>query len=56
MLAIPFTFRSQILIKYSTDIYVYISKILFRKYAIEGITEVKKKVLFILLKQKLKNV
>jgi hypothetical protein len=43
MLVIPFTFRPQILTKYSADIFVYISKTLFWKYPIEGITEVKSK-------------
>ena len=43
MLVIPFTFRPQVLAKYSADIYVYISKTLFWKYPIEGITEVKSK-------------
>jgi hypothetical protein len=43
MLVIPFTFRPQILTKYSADIFVYISKTLFWRYPIEGITEVKSK-------------
>ena len=43
MLVIPFTFRPQVLAKYSADIFVYISKTLFWKYPIEGITEVKSK-------------
>ena len=43
MLVIPFTFRPQVLAKYSADIYVYISKTLYWKYPIEGITEVKSK-------------
>ena len=43
MLIIPFTFRPQVLAKYSADIFVYISKTLFWKYPIEGITEVKSK-------------
>ena len=43
MLVIPFTFKPQILTKYSADILVYVSKTLFWKYPIEGITEVKSK-------------
>ena len=43
MLVIPFTFRPQVLAKYSADIFVYISKTLFWRYPIEGITEVKSK-------------
>ena len=43
MLIIPFTFRPQVLAKYSADIFIYISKTLFWKYPIEGITEVKSK-------------
>jgi len=43
MLVIPFTFKPQVLAKYSADVYVYISKTLFWKYPIEGITEVKSK-------------
>ena len=43
MLVIPFTFRSQILTKYAADVFVYISKTLFWKNPIEGITEVKSK-------------
>ena len=43
ILVIPFTFKPQILTKYSAELYVYISKTLFWKYPIEGITEVKSK-------------
>ena len=43
MLVIPFTFNPQTLTKYSAYLYVYISKTLFWKYPIEGITEVKSK-------------
>ena len=43
MVVIPFTFKPQILTKYSAEIFVYISKTLFWKYPIEGITEVKSK-------------
>ena len=35
MLVIPFTFRPQVLAKYSADIFVYISKTLFWRYPIE---------------------
>jgi hypothetical protein len=43
MIIIPFTFRPQILTKYSANIFVHISKSLFWNYPIEGITEVKSK-------------
>ena len=41
MIVIPFTFRPQLLTKYSANIFVKISKSLFWDYPIEGITEVK---------------
>ena len=43
MIMIPFTFKPQILTKYSANILVHISKTLFWNYPIEGITEVKSK-------------
>jgi hypothetical protein len=56
MLVIPFTFKPQILTKYSADIFVYISKTLFWKYPIEGITEVKSKGIDYSFKTKAKKI
>lgn len=55
ILVIPFTFKPQILTKYSAELYVYISKTLFWKYPIEGITEVKSKGIDFTFKTKAKK-
>lgn len=54
-LLIPFTFSPQKLTKYYADIYVYISKTLFWRYPIEGITEVKSKGIDYVFKTKAKK-
>lgn len=54
-LLIPFTFSPQKLTKYYADIFVYISKTLFWKYPIEGITEVKSKGIDYVFKTKAKR-
>ena len=55
MIIIPFTFRPQILTKYSANIIVNISKTLFWTYPIEGITEVKSKGIDFIFKTKAKK-
>ena len=55
ILVIPFTFKPQILTKYNAELYVYISKTLFWKYPIEGITEVKSKGIDFTFKTKAKK-
>ena len=55
ILVIPFTFKPQILTKYNAEIFVYLSKTLFWKYPIEGITEVKSKGIDFTFKTKAKK-
>ena len=55
MIIIPFTFRPQMLTKYSANIFVHISKTLFWNYPIEGITEVKSKGIDFTFKTKAKK-
>jgi len=56
VLPISFTFNPQMLTKYSAELYVYISKTLFWKYPIEGITEVKSKGIDFTFKTKAKKI
>ena len=56
VLPISFTFNPLMLTKYNADIYVYISKTLFWKYPIEGITEVKSKGIDFTFKTKAKKI
>ena len=55
-LPISFTFNPQMLTKYSAELYIYISKTLFWKYPIEGITEVKSKGIDFTFKTKAKKI
>ena len=55
-LPISFTFNPQMLTKYSAELFVYISKTLFWKYPIEGITEVKSKGIDFTFKTKAKKI
>ena len=55
MIIIPFTFKPQILTKYSANIFVHVSKTLFWDYPIEGITEVKSKGIDFVFKTKAKK-
>ena len=56
VLPISFTFNPQMLTKYSAELYVFISKTLFWKYPIEGITEVKSKGIDFTFKTKAKKI
>ena len=56
VLPISFTFNPNMLTKYNADLYVYISKTLFWKYPIEGITEVKSKGIDFTFKTKAKKI
>ena len=55
MIIIPFTFRPQMLTKYSANIFVRISKSLFWNFPLEGITEVKSKGIDFTFKTKAKK-
>ena len=56
VLPISFTFNPQMLTKYSAELFIYISKTLFWKYPIEGITEVKSKGIDFTFKTKAKKI
>ena len=56
VLPISFTFNPLMLTKYNADLFVYISKTLFWKYPIEGITEVKSKGIDFTFKTKAKKI